>query len=399
MTEFETKYGTVKVFAKTVEQSAMSQIYALASSLMGENAHIRIMPDVHSGSGCVIGTTMRITDKVTPALVGVDIGCGMETVNLGEINVDFNKLDEAIRASVPAGFNIRSKKHSFASKIDLKELRCAKNVDIDKGYFSIGTLGGGNHFCELSQSETGDVYFIVHSGSRNLGKQVCEWYTRVAFNSMRKKNTDKSELIAKLKAEGREKEIADELKKAKNAEVKFDKDLTWLEGQDFTDYIHDMNIMQRFALLNRQAIIETVAAAMSWRIKNFFSTIHNYIDTNTMILRKGAIRAERGETVLIPMNMRDGSLLCVGKGNADWNNSAPHGAGRLMSRRQAKDVITLEQFKDTMKGIYSTSVSQDTIDESPLAYKPMAEILECLGDTAEIINVLKPLYNFKAGGD
>lgn len=399
MTEFRTKYGVVKIFAKTVDQAAMSQIYALANSPMGEGADIRIMPDVHSGSGCVIGTTMKVTNKITPSLVGVDIGCGMETAILGKINIDCNRLDEVINANVPAGFETRKKKHSYTKLIDLSELRCIKHVDIDKGYLSIGSLGGGNHFCELSQSDSGIVYFIVHSGSRNLGKQVCEWYTKIAFDKMRKKNNDKSDLIAKLKAEGREKEISAELEKAKSLEVKFDKDLTWLEGQDFEDYIHDMNIMQRFAELNRKAIVNTVAIAMGWRIENSFTTIHNYIDAEKMILRKGAIRANAGETVLIPMNMRDGSLLCVGKGNPDWNYSAPHGAGRLMSRRQAKDTITLEQFKETMEGIHSTSISRDTIDESPFAYKPMAEIMECIEDAVDIIDILRPLYNFKAGGD
>jgi len=366
MIELTGKYNTAKVFTDTAEQSAITQIEHLLNQAFMEGSKIRIMPDAHMGMGCTIGTTMTITDKIVPNLVGVDIGCGMETAILKGKKVELAQLDKAIHNYIPAGFNIRKEPHHFVDEISLHLLRCAKHVDMKRAILSIGTLGGGNHFIELGKSESGQLYLVIHSGSRNLGKQVCDHYQYAAADSL-----------------GR---------KGKGA----DRVLAYLEGSLFDDYIHDIGIVQRYADLNRKAIIKELEKRVKFKIIEQFTTVHNYIDLDRMILRKGAISAQKGERVLIPMNMRDGSLVCIGKGNEDWNYSAPHGAGRLMSRTVAKQSITLSQFEKSMKGIYSSTINKSTIDEAPSAYKPMEEIVANINDTADIIERIKPLYNFKA---
>ena len=366
MIELKGEYNTAKVFTGTAEQSAVTQIEHLLNQAFMEGSKIRVMPDAHAGMGCTIGTTMTITDKIVPNLVGVDIGCGMETALLKDKRIELAQLDKAIHKHIPAGFNTRKTPHHFIEKIDLQSLRCAKHVDLKRAVLSIGTLGGGNHFIELGKNSNGQLFLVIHSGSRNLGKQVCEHYQNTAANNL-----------------GR---------KGKGA----DRVLAYLEGPLFEDYLHDMGIVQQYADLNRKAIVKELEKRVKFKITEQFTTVHNYIDLDMMILRKGAISAKKGERVLIPMNMRDGSLICIGKGNEDWNYSAPHGAGRTMSRTAAKQSITLSQYEKSMKGIYSSTVNRSTLDEAPFAYKPMDEIIANIGDTAEIIDTIKPLYNFKA---
>ncbi len=393
------KYNSAKVFTDNIEQDAIAQIIAFCSQPMSEGAQIRIMPDVHAGSGCTIGTTMTITDKVIPNLVGVDIGCGMETVRLKEKHIELQKLDKLIYEKIPSGFAIREKPHRCGEKIDLTELYCYKHIDPLRAEKSIGTLGGGNHFIEADKGEDGSIYIVIHSGSRHLGVETAKFYQNEAYRRLNK-SSDKeaAELIARLKAEGREKQIQSELKKLANTKTTdVPKHLAYCEGELFEQYVHDMKIVQKFAMLNRQAMMDEIIKGMHLHVEEQFTTIHNYIDTDTMILRKGAVSAQAGEKLLIPINMRDGSLICTGKGNGDWNCSAPHGAGRLMSRSQAKQSFTVSEFKKQMAGIYTTSVNAQTLDECPMAYKSMEDIVENIGDTVEINEVITPIYNFKAG--
>lgn len=394
MIELQGKYNTAKVFTDNIEHEAISQIINLLNQEFIHDSKVRIMPDTHAGAGCTIGTTMTITDKVVPNLVGVDIGCGMETVLLKDTHIEMQRLDKIIHEIIPAGFSVRSNVHSYMNEINLAELRCASHVNLNRAELSMGTLGGGNHFIELDRDDDGNFYLVVHSGSRNLGKQVAQYYQNAAAKDLKERRNDSAKLIADLKSQGRETEIETELL---NREFfKVDKNLAFAEGQLFDDYIHDMEITQHYALLNRRAIVRDIVKHMKFKTADSFTTIHNYIETDTMILRKGAISAKAGERVLIPINMRDGSLICIGKGNPDWNYSAPHGAGRLMSRSAAKQSITLSQYKKSMKGIYSSTVNQSTLDESPFAYKPMEEIISNITDTAEIVKIIKPVYNFKA---
>lgn len=382
----------VKVFAETFEQEAYDQIKMLANFEPYQNAKIRIMPDSHAGKGCTIGTTMIITDKVTPNLVGVDIGCGMLVVELQEKEIDLEKLDNVIRKFIPSGFNVHEEPlKGFYGFIGL---RCTRHVDLQRALRSIGSLGGGNHFIEVDRSEDGRLYLVIHSGSRNLGVGVCNYYQNLAYETLNSLTDKKKEMIERLKAQGREKDINTELRKLQKSKVS--KELAYVEGQDFEDYINDMEIVQQFASLNRKAIAELITEYMSWHIVDTFETIHNYIDTKNMILRKGAVSAQKGERFIIPINMRDGSLICIGKGNEDWNYSAPHGAGRLMSRSKAKEIISMNEYKDAMNGIYTTSVNDATIDEAPQAYKPIEEIMKAIKPTADIVEVVKPIYNFKA---
>ncbi|MDR1705251.1 MAG: RtcB family protein [Clostridiales bacterium] len=394
MIELRGKYNTAVVFTDNVESEAISQIINLLNQEFVKDSKIRIMPDTHAGAGCTIGTTMTVTDKIVPNLVGVDIGCGMETVMLADEHVEPSKLDGVIHAHIPAGFDIRKTKHPYMKGLDLEKLKCVKHIDMNRAELSMGTLGGGNHFIELSRDGAGRIYLVAHSGSRYLGKQVAEHYQNTAARNLKDRSKTVSALIADLKAQGREAEIQTELKKL--GVPKIDKNLAYVDGALFDHYLHDMAIVQRYAELNRQAIIREIVKRMDFTVADSFTTVHNYIDTDSMILRKGAISAKAGERVLIPINMRDGSLICVGKGNPDWNCSAPHGAGRLMSRSAAKASITLAEFERSMDGIYSTTVNKSTIDESPMAYKPMAEIIENIGDTVEVVDNIKPLYNFKA---
>lgn len=392
------KFNTAMVFANHIDPGAVQQIETLCDQEFVKGSLIRIMPDVHSGAGCTIGTTMTITDKVVPNLVGVDIGCGMEVIKLADRRIELQKLDKLIYNKIPSGFNIRDKEHAFNADIDLNDLKCKNQVNLARARRSIGTLGGGNHFIELNQDSAGHLYMVVHSGSRHLGHEVATLYQEEAFRSLnRNTKADMDNYMAELKAAGRSREIEKEIKKRK-AQVLTDipKSLAYASGDLFQAYLHDMKIVQYFAALNRRAILQEIVAGMKLEVVEQFTTIHNYIDTDHMILRKGAVSARQGEQLIIPINMRDGSLICSGKGNPDWNFSAPHGAGRIMSRTQAKKSFTLTQYRETMSGIYTTSVNQDTIDECPLAYKPIEEIVNNISDTVDIIDRIIPIYNFKA---
>lgn len=380
------------IFAETFEYEAYEQIKKLINFEAYENSKVRIMPDAHAGKGCTVGTTIEISDKITPNLVGVDIGCGMLTIKLKDTDIDFSLIDKIIKEKIPHGFNVHeNSKKSF----NFDDLRCKDKVDLKRAILSIGSLGGGNHFIEISKNEnTNEIYLIIHSGSRKLGGDVCKYYQDKAFQNANEMSKIVKNLIDKLKSEGREKEISKEIKKIKKPTT--DKELAFLTGKDFDDYMNDMAIVQKFASLNRETMAEIILKESDLKEVERFETIHNYIDFKRMILRKGSVSAEKGEILLIPINMRDGSLLCVGKGNENWNYSAPHGAGRLMSRSKAKENINMEDFIESMKGIYSTSVMKETIDESPQAYKSMDEIKSAIVDTVDIIGVIKPIYNFKS---
>jgi RNA-splicing ligase RtcB len=350
------------------------------------------MPDVHAGKGCTIGTTMTITDKVSPNLVGVDIGCGMLTIKLNNKKIDFEKIDETIKNKIPFGFNIhRTPQQSF----DFSNLRCQKHVDLSRAKLSIGSLGGGNHFIEIGELETTkELYLVIHSGSRKLGQDVCNYYQNKAIKNCTKSNNAIRKLIEKLKSESREKEIATEIKHISRSII--DKDLAFLTDNDFADYMNDMTIVQKYASANRETMAEILLKDNDLQEVERFETIHNYIDFRRMILRKGAVSAEKGEKLLIPINMRDGSLLCVGKGNENWNYSAPHGAGRIMSRTKAKKSLSFVEYVNSMSDIFSTSINRSTLDEAPQAYKSIEEIKAAIVDTVDIIGTIKPLYNFKA---
>lgn len=389
----KTKSGReVKIFAETFENEAYEQIKRLANYPAYENSTIRIMPDSHAGKGCTVGTTMTITDKVTPNLVGVDIGCGMLTVELADRHIDCEKLDSIIKGAIPNGFNIHN---TQKANFDFSNLRCARQVDINRAYLSLGTLGGGNHFIEVDYSEkTHRYYLVIHTGSRKLGGDVCKFYQNLAANKESERAVEIRNTIARLKAAGKERDIQEAIKNI--ATPSKDKELAHLSGNDFQNYINDMAIVQRFAILNRATIAAIIIKRMGFVELDRFETIHNYIDFKRMILRKGAVSAELGEKLLIPINMRDGSLICIGKGNPDWNYSAPHGAGRLMSRSKAKELLSMEEYQESMSGIYTTSVNRATIDEAPQAYKSIEEIKNAITDTVEIIDTIKPIYNFKA---
>jgi RNA-splicing ligase RtcB len=394
MIEIKGKFNTAKVFTNNIEEKAAEQIQELCNQEFVKDSNIRIMPDTHAGAGCTIGTTMTIKDKIVPNLVGVDIGCGMFVSMLDNSKIDFNKLDSTIRSYVPSGFDVRETVHEYKEYIDLEGLKCKEHVDLVRASLSIGTLGGGNHFIEMNKDDEGNIYLVVHSGSRHLGKQIAEYYQQRATKEIARRSNDS--IIAKLKSQGRTKEIQEEIEKEK-AKVK--DSLSYVEGEAFEYYIHDMHIAQKFAEYNRKAIAEVIIREMEFNVVDSFTTIHNYIDLDEMILRKGAISAKKGEVVIIPINMRDGSIIATGKGNSDWNQSAPHGAGRLMSRKQAKRSLSLEEFEKSMEGIFTTSMSMNTLDEAPLAYKPIEEIVENIRDTVEINKIIKPIYNFKASDD
>ena len=391
-------YNTAKCFCKTLEPQARQQIQEVCDQQAFADSKIRIMPDVHAGVGCTIRTTMTLTDKVVPGMVGVDIGCGMETVQLKETQIDFDELDRVIRTHIPSGHAIHAQPHPLAKKLDLQDLRCAKQIDIKRAQCSIGTLGGGNHFIEIDRGGDGHLYLVVHSGSRHLGVETASFYQKAGWKTLQRGYQPLvQEAMQQLKAQGREQDIARttaQIKREYTPDVP--KELAYVSGELFADYIHDMKLVQRFAVYNRQAMVQAILQNMHLTCVDAFSTIHNYIDTDAMILRKGSVSAKRGETLLIPINMRDGSLICVGKGNEDWNESAPHGAGRLMSRTDAKQTLTLEQFQQSMRGIYTTCVQQSTLDESPMAYKNMDEIVEQIAPTADIVQRIRPVYNFKA---
>ena len=391
-------YNTAVCYTPELEDLAAKQIKAVCDQAEFAGCKICIMPDVHASKGCTIGTTMTIQDKIVPGMVGVDIGCGMETVELAEHEIDFAKLDALIRKEIPYGREVRDTLHALNAEIDLTQLRCADQVNLNRAMRSIGTLGGGNHFIEVDRSEDGRLFLIVHSGSRHLGTEVAEYYQNEGRRALwGGANYQVQEVIAQLKAEGRFKEIQKTISALREEhELSIPKDLAYVEGKLFEDYIHDMKITQQFAMLNRKAMVDVIMMGMGFTAVESFTTIHNYIDTDAMILRKGSVSAMAGEKLLIPINMRDGSLICVGKGNQAWNCSAPHGAGRLMSRRAAFNALSMEEFKREMEGIYTTCVLPDTLDESPMAYKSMDEIIDQIGPTAEIVERIRPVYNFKA---
>ena len=399
MLEVKGKYNSAKIFTDVVDKASVAQVIELCNQPFTAKSRIRMMPDIHAGAGCTVGTTMTITDKVVPNLVGVDIGCGMETVHLREQHLELQKLDKLIRAKIPSGFSIREKAHRYFDEIDLTELYCYRQINPLRAEKSLGTLGGGNHFIEVDRDDEGGLYLVIHSGSRHLGLEVAAWYQNEAYQRLNKSSkSDEAALIAKLKSEGRDKEIQKAIRKLKNTkQTSIPKPLAYAEGELFEQYIHDMRIIQRFAVLNRRAIADDILKGMGLHAQDSFTTIHNYIDTDAMVLRKGAVSAKAGERLLIPINMRDGSLICIGRGNEDWNCSAPHGAGRLMSRSQAKQSFTVSEFKRQMDGIYTTSVGKATLDECPMAYKRMEDIVSNIGETVRIERIIRPVYNFKAG--
>ena len=368
MISIKGKYTEAKIFTDQVEDSAEGQIRKLCDQPFASGSVVRIMPDVHAGAGCAIGTTMTIKDKVVPNLVGVDIGCGVETVMLEQKRIDLPKLDSLIHERIPAGMSVRKNPHRSVDEVGIFDLRCIDAVNIDRGELSLGTLGGGNHFIEVDKDDEDNLYLVIHSGSRNLGLQVAQYYQNKGYEALGGKKQD---------------------------EIPFD--LAYVEGELMEDYVHDMSIMQVFADVNRQAITGEILKGMKLSEAGRFSTIHNYIDMEHWILRKGAVSARAGETLLIPVNMLDGSLICTGLGNPDWNESAPHGAGRLMSRSAAKQSFTLSSFKKEMEGVFTTTVSNETLDECPRAYKNIDDISRQIVDTVRIEKRIRPIYNFKAG--
>ena len=393
------KHNAAIVYTDNIENTAHEQLEAVCDAPYLADCKVRVMPDVHAGKGCTIGTTMTIHGKVVPNMVGVDIGCGMYTVKLEDKSIDFNELDAIIRKHIPSGRAVRSDVHQFAEQVDLNELQMASMCDIDRAYRSIGSLGGGNHFIEVDKDNDGHLYLVIHSGSRHLGVQVADYYQDAAYWQLNgKKKQNINAVIAELKAQGRHKEISETVKKLKVnlTESEIPRDMAYVSGLLFDDYIHDMRITQHFAMLNRKAMADEIIRNMRLTVADEFTTIHNYIDTDAMILRKGAVSAKAGEQLLIPINMRDGSLLCVGKGNPDWNQSAPHGAGRLMSRKKAKEKLDLGDYRDAMSGIFSTCINNGTLDEAPMAYKSMDAILKHIAPTVNVVKVIKPVFNFKA---
>lgn len=372
MIEIKGKYNTAKVFTDQIEEGAIEQIRTLCDMEFVRDSKIRIMPDVHEGAGCTIGTTMTITDKVVPNLVGVDIGCGMETACIRNKHLELSKLDKLIYQTIPSGFHIRDIPHRYTKEIDLTLLKCHRNLNLDRAVRSLGTLGGGNHFIEVNQDDTGALYVVVHSGSRHIGLETAKYYQHAGCEQLAERGTSGGHGF-------------------------IPNSLAYVSGELFRDYIHDMKIIQQYAALNRKAMMDEIIKGMKLDVESQFTTTHNYIDTEDMILRKGAVSAKKGEKLLIPINMRDGSLLCTGRGNEDWNFSAPHGAGRLMSRKEARSTFTVSEFRKQMKDVFTTSVRPDTLDECPMAYKTMQEIIRYIGPTAEIDKIIRPIYNFKVG--
>lgn len=390
----------LKIFTDNIEDKAVEQIHLLLAQEAFKDCKVRIMPDVHAGAGCVIGFSANLADKIIPNIVGVDIGCGMSWVKIRG-DLDLTKLDKVIKNNIPAGMNVR--KDVIKTHINLEDLYCFKDLRNVDNYLerSLGSLGGGNHFIEVDIDEENNYYLVVHTGSRNLGKQVCEIYQNRAMDNCSYKeefNCESKKIIEEYKKLGKEKDIEKELKKLRKkyeGVYKLPKELCYIDGEDREKYLHDMRITQAWAKENRKNIIDIIINKLGLKIDEYHETIHNYIGDDN-IIRKGAISAKKGELVLIPMNMRDGCLVCIGKGNEDWNESAPHGAGRLMSRGDAKNNLSMEEFRKEMQGIYTTTATIETLDESPMAYKPMKEIIEKIKDTVDIIKIIKPIYNFKA---
>jgi len=401
MLTIQGKVNTAVCYATVIEDMAIEQIRRMCDYELTEGSRIRIMPDVHAGAGCTVGTTMTVTDKACPNIVGVDIGCGMYTVHLQETDIDFERMDRAAHM-IPSGMNVWDGRKAH---FDLTQLTCYRSLkDAGRMERSLGTLGGGNHFIEVDRASDGSFYLVIHSGSRNLGKQVAEWHQNRAVDLHMGKDAffrERDEIIRTYKEQGRRSEIQQKLKEMERAfegqVLSVPPDICWLTGTYLADYLHDVEICQRFARVNRELMAEILLRETGLTAVDAFHTIHNYIDTDEMILRKGAIAAHAGERVLIPINMRDGSVLAVGKGNPEWNFSAPHGAGRLMSRSEAREKLRMEDFTASMEGVYTTSVKPETIDESPMAYKSLKDIVDVIRDTVDIVEIIRPVYNFKAG--
>ncbi len=400
MFEIKGKVTTAVCYAKVVEEEAVEQIRSMCDYALTEGSRVRIMPDVHAGKGCTVGTTMTVIDKACPNIVGVDIGCGMYTVKLDVKEPDLRQIDE-ICHDIPSGMNVWERR---TERFDLTGLKCCRELkDTKRLERSLGTLGGGNHFIELEKASDGSFYLIIHSGSRNLGKQVAEIYQQLAVDLHMGKEEyfkKREEVIRTYKEEGRRSEIQKALKQLeqdyRTRDLDAPKDICWLWGDYLKDYLHDVEICQRFARRSREKMAEIILERSGMKALEAFHTIHNYIDTEEMILRKGAIAAHAGEKVLIPINMRDGSVLAVGRGNPEWNYSAPHGAGRIMSRAKAKQTLDMAEYRESMKGIYTTSVTPETLDEAPMAYKSLEDIIDVVRDSVDIIEIMKPVYNFKA---
>lgn len=398
--EIKGKVNTAICYAKVVEDEALEQVRRMCDYPMTEGSKIRIMPDVHSGKGCTIGTTMTITDKAVPNVVGVDIGCGMYTVELGKGDIDFLMVDAAAHY-IPSGTSVWDGRKE---KFDLTGLKCYRELkDTTRLGRSLGTLGGGNHFIEIDEAADGTKYLVIHSGSRNLGKQVAEYYQKLAINLQRGYGDyleRRDAIIETYKAEGRKAEIQEALKQLKwevfEGDSPMPEDLCYLSGKYLEDYLHDVEICQAFAKRSRELMAEIICERAGLTAGEAFHTIHNYIDTEEMILRKGSIAAHKGEKVLIPINMRDGSVIAIGKGNPEWNYSAPHGAGRIMSRTKAKETLSMEEYKEVMKDVFTTSVNESTLDEAPMAYKSLEDIIDVITESVDVIEVIKPVYNFKA---
>lgn len=399
MKHIQGKYADAIIYTDLVEQEALDQVKAMCDNPLAAGQRIRIMPDVHAGAGCTIGTTMTVGDRLMPSLVGVDIGCGMLTVGVGKQPLPLDRLDEVIYRCIPSGQDVRQSPHAYLAEIDLSELRCAERVSRERAALSLGTLGGGNHFIEADVDEEGNQYLVVHSGSRHLGHQMATYYMKAGFEQMELEGVKQwPDVVAELKAQGRFWEIEARKKTfvlEKNP-LDIPLDQAWVSGSLFRDYIHDMAIVQRFAQLSRRAMMNTILEELNLTETERFETVHNYIDMESMILRKGAVSARLGERLLIPINMRDGSLTCTGKGNPEWNSSAPHGAGRLMSRNKAKQTLHLADFQTAMAGVYTTSVCEATLDEAPMVYKPMESIVSNIEPTATVNSIIRPIYNFKA---
>lgn len=389
----------IKIFTKNIEEKAMEQINTLIALPVFSECKVRIMPDVHAGAGCVIGFTADLGDKVIPNVVGVDIGCGLLAAEIGTKDIDYERLDSVIYSNVPSGFSVNNNPNEEAINL-IEQLLCKDSLhNTNRLIRSMGTLGGGNHFIEVDCDEDGAAYLVIHTGSRNVGLQVANYYQDVAVDrwygkSARKESNE--EIINKLKAEGRESEISSALKELKSRLSEIPKQLCYLEGKDRIHYLHDMDVCQKFAAMNRLEIATRIAEQMKWEYKGFIHSVHNYIDFEDNIVRKGAISARIGQKLIIPMNMRDGCIIGFGKGNDDWNQSAPHGAGRVMSRMAAKKTVSMKDYQESMQGIYTTSVDESTLDECPMAYKPMQEIVDLIEPTVEIKKIIKPVYNFKA---
>lgn len=403
MFEIKGKRNTAICYATVVEDEAIEQIRRMCDYALVDGSRIRIMPDVHAGKGCTIGTTMTVQDKVCPNIVGVDIGCGMYTVKLLDKELDFEKIDEAAHY-IPSGMNVWEGR---IERFDLTNLKCYRRLkDSRRLERSLGTLGGGNHFIEVEVSKDGTYYLIIHSGSRNLGKQVAEIYQQLAIDLHKGKEDffkQRDEIIRAYKEAGKREEIQAALKELQKnyegKELQVPLDICWLYGEFLEDYLHDVEICQQFAKRSRELMAEIILDRTGMTGVEGFHTIHNYIDVDERILRKGAIAAHESEKVLIPLNMRDGSVIAIGKGNPEWNYSAPHGAGRVMSRMKAKVTLSMEEYEEAMKGIYTTSVKESTLDEAPMAYKSIDDIIDVIRDAVDIIDVMKPVYNFKASDD